>query len=112
MALRIEEGLTSIQVVFERKQNCFAVHTIDYICKDAFDSAAMDRRWMLNQTGITFRDFQDAVMFQLGDSGISGAHVTFLPLEKSQYAYRAQAEAYEEEVAPAQPLYMDAPVAA
>lgn len=80
--LDASEGLTTIQVVFEECTGYYGVNLINFICKDQFDNAAMQRRWMLNQRGITFRDFQDAVMFQLGDSGISGAHVSFISKEK------------------------------
>ena len=92
--LDASEGLTTIQLIFKECVGYYAVDAINFICKDSHDDLAMQRRWMLNQRGITFRDFQDAVMFQLGDSGISGAHVTFISHDRysEQKAEEQQAQ--------------------
>ena len=82
MSLEVSKDLTSIQVVFEECAGYYGVGVINFICKDDHDDLAMQKRWLLNQRGITFRDFQDAVMFQLGASGITGAHVTFISRDR------------------------------
>jgi hypothetical protein len=86
MAFLPIDGLTSIRVVFETHNGAFRAHTVDYLCKDQFDAAAMSNRYLLNQRGFTMEDFQYSIMWSLGASGITGAWVRFEALENTEYA--------------------------
>ena len=84
-----EEDLTTIRVVFEAHAGNYRAHTIDYQCQDEMDSNRMEFAQLLNYRRHTVQDFQHAVMTRLGEVGISGACVSFEPIEKTEYAHLA-----------------------
>lgn len=81
-----DDGLTTVRVVFEKYNGNFRAHTIDWAFKNAADQNKAQDNWLLSQRGHTFRDFQEAIMWSLGKTGISGACVRFDSIENSEFA--------------------------
>ena len=86
MAFHPVEGFTCIRVVFEQHEGAYRAHTINYSFKNESDRTAIEDSTLLNIRRSVLEDFRDSVMYWLGHNGLTGACVTFAPVERTEYA--------------------------
>lgn len=86
MAFHPVEGFTCIRVVFEQHNGAYRAHTINYSFKNESDRTAIEDSTLLNIRRCVLEDFRDSVMYWLGQNGLTGACVSFAPVERTEYA--------------------------